>query len=168
MEKDTPHPDIHCCYNCHFITTHPLGISGEFGTSLNDKGRKKLLNANNKQEIHKLTGPEHRLCCQKEMWQHKRHEEYADDKPLLRLLTRDRRDACFFYPYEAGIAFDAATELQERDATKQDKEADRTLARQANSLSRRSLVIAALALLATIALGIWAIWAHLHPATPPK
>jgi hypothetical protein len=157
--------DRHCCYNCHFFSWYQLSIPDSPSGELAPRGREALLHTTNKQDILEQTGNESRLCCQKNIWRHKRKETFSDHKPLVHLLTQDRGDTCFFYPYKEGISFDAAAELQGRDETKREKEEDRALVRQANRYSKWALGIAIAALLATVA---WNIWAHLHSATPPK
>lgn len=160
MKSDTPHPDTHCCYNCHFLTTltqdHPY-------SPLDHKKRAELLKATDATMLGKIIGPNTKWGCLKDVWTHKPSGPF----PIAPILTQERKDRCLFYPHTHKMTFDIAEVLEARDANRREAERDRDLTRHSLKLSYRafkiSIVALAVSIIATCATLAWNIWAHYHP-----
>lgn len=89
----------HCCNNCHFLNKSPnIDRAGEANLTWNKEDRAKL----NVQDHYTAS-------CWRGIWDTRIDQRLNSQFPVL--LTRDRRDECFFIEHYPGMSYDAATEL---------------------------------------------------------
>jgi hypothetical protein len=130
------------CRNCNFLAKeyHEPNTGRNLSFSLSQSDREKAVSGQFGfiEEVFSLN-------CRMGVWD----EGAGADKDhrLQRVNITDRKDKCFFFPYDPGMLFDAAKELQRRD--QENRQLKRT-----NWHTLIGLWIAALALLLNAALGI--------------
>jgi hypothetical protein len=142
-----------CCLNCHFLEIWTPGPDAQgWHSFVSNEKRAKL--AENPWIVF---GEQSALQCFQGVWD---SANLGEDKPDTRaMLTCDRNEVCFFYPYTPAMYFPVAKELERRAAGLREAEKDRALTRRAFRVAFAALIVSILATVATLA---WNIWVHYH------
>ncbi len=112
-----------CCRKCHFLVAVIEGKMNE-NRSLSAEDREKLLAG---EAVGAIVGSQHGLGCHLGCWI--RHRSDTPDM-IKDIITKPRRDTCFYHAHAPGIAMGAAEVLEKREADLREAERDRLFTRQ--------------------------------------
>lgn len=171
-------PDpIECCAGCHFLVKEFRTLPAAVGT-MTDYLEPEERDRARRDDFGWLAPPrEYVLTCKHGVWEPGFHHPR---EPWGVLLARiERRDRCFYLPFDRNMLMPAAVTLQERRQAHREAERDRELTRHALQQTRVSIWVAVAALALSLALQVWQgvkAWpfgerqpavAHGEVATPP-
>lgn len=135
--------EVKSCVKCHFFVTlleqRPFEIR---------ETERLLASQNNFEWVRSVNG----LRCNMTVWD----EGAGGCEPdrYKRIVTTDRANSCFFFPYQPGMLLPAAEVLQKRKAEADDAAVDRELTRHDLELTRKSLNVAVIALVVSVAFSV--------------
>jgi hypothetical protein len=123
----------HNCRNCHFLSKEY--VEDNTGRQLNfivSEEERKQIELQEKNPIKDRYSTE----CHMGVWR----EGATKKENFIELVVKNKRDNCFFFPYQGDMQFKAAEVLQKR-------EQDRNVLKQSNMYTRIGLWVATGALL---------------------
>ncbi|MCK4659664.1 MAG: hypothetical protein KAV82_09115 [Phycisphaerae bacterium] len=131
------------CLNCHFLMKWDRGPNGsEWKFEIAHDERTRLACGKAPEEV---LGGDDSLGCYQNVWDWANRCKDSEND-LVRVLTHDRGETCFFYSHTPGMLFPAAAELERRKVARRE-------ARQDRKVAKLGIVIAAFAALGGAAVG---------------
>ncbi len=156
MNAIEPYLVTPCCVNCHFLMKWDRDLSSLQGNPSAPQELKDFVTAQERGALRKDGGLEafgnedgrigsYNLACYQNVWD---SANFRKDSPrdIRIIVTRNRGESCFFYPYTPGMFFPAAAELERR-------EADRREAKRDRGLTKWSIILGIIAALVGAAIG---------------
>ncbi len=129
-----------CCRDCHFLMKwHRITDGGEIKMPIARDERLRLAKGDPSKSV---IGDDYSIACVHGVWDSANPRKDSETN-LVRVLTRDRGESCFFYPHTAGMFFPAATELEKRDADRREARRDRKVAMWSIVLGLGGVVVGA-------------------------
>ena len=114
-----------CCLNCHFLMKWDrLPNGGEMKFEIAHDERSRLARS---ELAEKVLGEDYSIACYQNVWDWANRRKDSEND-LVRVLTHDRRETCFFYSHTPGMFFPAAAELERRKVDRREARRDRKLA----------------------------------------
>ncbi len=134
------------CTNCHFLGKQHKHQPHDEGVPffLNDDERKSIQNGNVE-----FISEGYAIRCLKGVWDQRFYDKEISLSSVLN--SKERNNKCFFYPYDEGLSFSAAEELQKRHQ-------DHEQLRRSNRYTRIGLWVASGALMINAIIGIIKLW----------
>ena len=112
------------CLNCHFLMKWDrLPNGGEIKLELAHDERSRLARG---EAPEKVLGGNYSPACSQNVWDWANRRQDAEDD-IVRVLTDDRGETCFFYQHTPGMSFLAAAELERRRVDRREAQRDRNL-----------------------------------------
>jgi len=167
-----------CCRACHFLakltppTIHAKDADNSPTPSELSHDERELLAGGG--PASSVVGKASTIACYRGVWDQGYITASGLKKSQKEIITGERGESCFFYPFTPGMFFPAARELERRQANRREGERDREVTREEGQKDRRhtrrafkvaflAVVIAATAILADLG---WNIWQHFNLCTP--
>jgi len=126
MPNNEPLTPQKCCLRCHFLKQWKRSNDGgEWSWEVSRSQRSQLARGEN---VEKIVLKEHSLACHQKVWDAANPFEDSS-RDAHAILSADRGESCFFYPYTPGMFLPAAVELERREAGRREAKKDRHLVR---------------------------------------
>ncbi len=131
------------CVDCHFLMKWDRKPPvGDVKLPIAHDERSRLARS---EPPEKLLGENYSIACYHNVWDWANRRKDSE-KDLVRVLTSDRGETCFFYPHTPGMFFPAAAELERREASRREARRDR-------QLTKRGILITVVAAVICVVLG---------------
>ena len=130
-----------CCLNCHFLmkwNRQPNGSDWKFGIAHDERTHLACCKA-----PEEVLGGDYSLACYQKVWDWANRRKDSENN-LIRVLTRDRGETCFFYSYTPGMFFPGAVELERREADRREARRDRKVAWWSVGIGLAGIVVGAI------------------------
>jgi hypothetical protein len=129
-----------CCKGCHFLAklTPPnmhtsRSDSSPSSSELSDFDRECLAGG---PPASSVVGESSSIACYLHVWDQGYLTTDGQKKTQTEIISGERGESCFFYPYTPGMLFPAAVELERRQSNRREAERDRELTRQEGNVNR--------------------------------